>query len=78
MLEYDRIDINEGIDINENKLVSKECFICRYWYFINKNLNYQRYLCDGCHDMSLKTSSMHNLVIGYNFFFYNNDFHFTH
>ena len=38
MLEYDRIDINEGIDVIKNKLVSKECIICRYWYFINKNL----------------------------------------
>ena len=34
MLEYDKIDINEGIDVNKNKLVSKECIICNYWYFI--------------------------------------------
>ena len=32
MLQYDRIDISEGIDINKTK-VSKECKICRYWYF---------------------------------------------
>ena len=31
-----------------------------------KNFNYQRYVCGGCHDMSLKAISMHNLVIGYN------------
>ena len=62
MLEYDKIDINEGIDVNKNKLVSKECIICNYWYFVNRNFNYQRYVCD----MSLKTSSMHNLAIGYN------------
>ena len=66
MLEYDRIDINEGIDVNRNKLVSKECILCKYWYFINKNFNYQRYVCDGCHDMSLRATSVHNLVIGYN------------
>ena len=36
-------------------------------YFINKYFNYQRYVCDGCHNMSLKTSSMHNLAIGYNY-----------
>ena len=34
MLEYDKIDINEGIDVNKNKLVSKECIICNYWYFL--------------------------------------------
>ena len=66
MLQYNKIDINEGIEVNKNKLVSKECIICNYWYFINRNFNYQRYLCDGCHDMSLKTNSMHNLAIGYN------------
>ena len=31
-----------------------------------KNFNYQRYVSDGCHDISLKAISMHNLVIGYN------------
>ena len=51
MLEYDRIGVNEGIDVNKNKLVNKKCWICGYWYFINKNLNYQKHLCDGCHDM---------------------------
>ena len=66
MLEYDRIDISEGIDVNKNKLVSKECWICGYWYFINKNFNYQKHLCSGCHDMSLKANSMHNLATGYN------------
>ena len=66
MLEYDRIDFNEGIDITKNKLISKECWICSYWYFINKNFNYQKHLCNGCHDMSIKTNSMHNLAIGYN------------
>ena len=66
MLEYDRIDVNEGIDVTKNKFISRECWICGYWYFINKNFNYQKYLCNGCHDMSLKANSMHNLAIGYN------------
>ena len=29
MLEYDRIDISEGIDINQTN-ASKECDICHY------------------------------------------------
>ena len=40
MLEYDRIDISEGIDINKTN-VSKECDICHYWYFLDKNFNYE-------------------------------------
>ena len=65
MLEYDKIDINEGIDINKNISISKRCWLCGYWYFIDKNFNYQKYMCHGCHDISLKAISLHNLCIGY-------------
>ena len=30
MLEYDRIDVSEGIDSTCNKLVSKECWLCHF------------------------------------------------
>ena len=43
MLEYDRIDISEGIDVNKNILTSKKCYLCGYWYFINKNFNSKIY-----------------------------------
>ena len=32
MLEYYRIDILEGIDLNKTS-ASKESIICHYWYF---------------------------------------------
>ena len=38
MLESDRIDIAEGIDVNKNISTSKKCYLWEYWYFINKNL----------------------------------------
>ena len=38
MLEYDRIDLPEGIDVNRNILTSKKCYLCGYWCFVNKNL----------------------------------------
>ena len=66
MLDYDRIDTSEGIDANKNILTSKNCYLCDYWYFIYKNFNYQKYMCNGCHDMSTKAISMHTLCIGYN------------
>ena len=37
MLEYDRIDISEGINTNKAS-ASKECNICHYWYFSIKTL----------------------------------------
>ena len=32
MLEYDRIDISEGTDVNKTS-ASKESDICHFWYF---------------------------------------------
>ena len=37
MLEYDRIDISEEIDVDMSDK-SKECILCHYWYFLNKTL----------------------------------------
>ena len=64
MLEYDRIDLSEGIDVNKTSN-SRECSFCHYYYFLYINFNYQKYLCDGCHDMSMKANSMQNLAIAY-------------
>ena len=45
MLEYDRIDISESIDMNKTSAIhSKECNIYHYWYFLDKNFNYEPYL----------------------------------
>ena len=63
MLEYDRINISEGIDINKKKL-SKECDICHYWYFKNIGVKYE-YLCNGCHDLMQKAMSFNNIAIVY-------------
>ena len=64
MLEYDRIDLSEGINLNKTSN-SRECSFCHYYYFLDINFNYQKYLCDGCHDMSMKASGMQNVAIVY-------------
>ena len=66
MIECDRIDVAEGNDLTKNKLISRECWLCGYYYFLDKNFNYEKHLCNGCHDMSIKANSMHNLAIAYN------------
>ena len=57
MLEYDRINISEGIDVNETNL-SKECDICRYCYFKDIGFKYENQLCNGCHDLMQKAISV--------------------
>ena len=53
MLECDRIDISEGIDVNKTN-ASKECDICHNWYFKDIGFKYEPYLCNGCHDLMQK------------------------
>ena len=62
MLEYDRIDNSEGIDINKAS-ASKECNIYHYWYFLYKNFDYDPYLCNGCHDLMQKAMNFKNVAI---------------
>ena len=62
MLEYHRIDISEGIDTNKTS-VSKKCNICHYWYFLDKNFNYEKYLCSGCHNLMQKAKSFNDVAI---------------
>ena len=46
MLHCDRIHVSEAIDN-----ASKECNICHYWYFLDKALKFQPYVCNGSHDL---------------------------
>ena len=64
MLEYDRIDISEGIDVNK-LFNSRECSFFHFYYSLDKNFRYQRYFYDGCYDMSMKAVSINNLAIAY-------------
>ena len=53
MREYDRIDNSEGIDVNKTS-ASKECDICRYWYFKYIGFKHEPHLCNGWHDLMQK------------------------
>ena len=62
MLEYEEIDISEGIDLNKTNK-SKKCMLCHYWYFLNKNFSYGPYLCDGCYNIMQKSVDFKNIAI---------------
>ena len=63
-LEYDGINISEGIDVNKTS-ASKQCDICHYWYFKNIGFKYEPYLCNGCHDLMQKAKSFNDVAIVY-------------
>ena len=54
--------MSEGIDTNKAS-TSKECNICHYWYFLDKNFNYEPYLCNGFHDLMQKAMSFKDVAI---------------
>ena len=62
MLEYDRIDILEGIDMDKTNK-SKECDICHCWYFLDKNFNHEKYLCNRCHDLMQKAMNFNVAIV---------------
>ena len=64
MLQYNRIDISEGIDVDKTNK-SKKCKICHYWYFLDKNFSYGPDLCDGCYDIMQKSIDFKNIAIAY-------------
>ena len=64
MLEYDRIDISEGIDVNKTS-APKECDICHYCYFKDITFKYEPYLWNGCHDLMQKATSFNDVAIIY-------------
>ena len=62
LLEYDRVDISKAIDINKTN-ASKECDICHYWYFLDRNFDYEPHFCNGCHDLVQIATSFNDVAI---------------
>ena len=61
MLEHDRTEISERIYINKTN-ASKECDICHYWYFLDKNFKCEPYLCYGFHDLMQKAINFNDVA----------------
>ena len=62
LLEYDRIDISEVIDVNKTS-ASKECDICHS--FKDIDFKHEPYFCNGCHDLMQKAISFNDVAIVY-------------
>ena len=62
MLDYDRVDVSEEIDVNKTN-ASKECDISHYCYFKDIGFKYEPYLCNGCHNLMQKAINFNNVAI---------------
>ena len=62
MLQCERIDVSEGIDINKTSL-SKECMLCHYWYFKDVGFKFEPYVCNKCHDVLMIAYKLKNIAI---------------
>ena len=50
MLQYEKIDASEGIDVNKTS-ASKECKLCHYWFFKDVGFKFEEHVCNRCHDL---------------------------
>ena len=62
LLYYDRIDSSEGTDVNKTS-GSKECDICRYWYFLNYSFKFQPNVCNRCHDLLMISMNLSDIAV---------------
>ena len=63
-IEYDRIDISGGIDINKTN-ASKERDICHYWHFKDIGFKYEPSICSDFHGLMQKAMSCNDVAIIY-------------
>ena len=62
MLQYEKVDVSEGIDLNRSDK-SKGCIICHFWYFNNIGYKYQPHVCNRCHDLSMMVHDLNYFMI---------------
>ena len=62
MLQYEKIDVSEGIVINKTS-ASKECMICHYWYFKHVGFKFEPHVCNKYRDVLMTAYELKNIAI---------------
>ena len=57
MLQYEKIDVSEGIE------TSKECMLCHYWYFKDVGFKFEPHVYNKCHDLLMSAYELKNNAI---------------
>ena len=62
MLEYERIDVFEEIDVNKTNGL-RECIIYHFWCFLEINFKFQPEVCHGCQDLMQKAMIFNDVAV---------------
>ena len=62
MLYFDRIDVSDTIDGNKTRQL-KECDICHYWYFLNKDFKFHPNVCNRCHILLMMFMKLSDIAL---------------
>ena len=62
MLEYEKIDVSEGININKTT-ASKECMLCHYWCFKDVKFKFEPHVCNKFHNVLMAAYQWKNTAI---------------
>ena len=62
MLQYKRIEVSEGIDVNKTN-ASKECMLCHYWYFKDVGFKFEPHVSNKCHDLLMTAYELKIILI---------------
>ena len=62
MLQYQKIDVSEGIDVNKTS-ESEKCELCHYWFFKDVGFKFEEHVCNKCHDLLTIAYSLKDIAI---------------
>ena len=62
MLQYEKLDASEEIDVNKTN-ASKECELCRYWFFKDARFKFEEHVCNRCHGLFTMAHSFKYIAI---------------
>ena len=62
MLQYEKIDVSEWIDVNKTS-ASKEYELCHYWFFKDIGFKVKEHDCNKCHELLTMAYPLKNITI---------------
>ena len=62
MLQYEKIDVSEGIDTTKTS-ASKKYILCHYWYFKDVGFRFEPHVCNKCHDVLMTVYELKNTAL---------------